>query len=161
MNETYVNIVGNVVDDPVRRVTKSNIPFVTFRLASTVRRPVPGSAGEYADAGTTFVNVTAFRTLGINVDASLSKGDPVIVHGRLRVNQWVSGERSGTSVEIDALTVGHDLARGRSSFIRGGRCTSSEDGDRLADPAVQEARDLVEPASADAPSDDSEVESAA
>ncbi len=160
MNETYVNIVGNVVDDPVRRVTKSNIPFVTFRLASTVRRPVPGSAGEYADAGTTFVSVTAFRTLGINVDASVSKGDPVIVHGRLRVNQWVSGERSGTSVEIDALTVGHDLARGRSSFIRGGR-TSSEDGDRLADSAVQEARELVESASADALSGDSEVESVA
>jgi single-strand DNA-binding protein len=144
VNETYVCIVGNVVDHPVRRVTRSNTPFVTFRLASTVRRQDPAGSGEYVDAGTTFVNVTAFRTLGINVDASIRKGDPVVVHGRLRVNQWVSGERSGTSVDIDALTIGHDLSRGRSTFVRGGRVASYDDHDRLADPAVQEVRELVE-----------------
>lgn len=159
MNETYVSMVGNAVDDPIRRVTRSGIPFVTFRLASTVRRPVPGAAGEYVDAGTSFVNVTAFRALGVNVDASVHKGDPVIVHGRLRVNHWVSGDRSGTSVEIDALCIGHDLSRGRSSFERVGRTASYDDGDRLGDPAVQEVRELLEMAPEEPPqSDPADVE---
>ncbi len=160
MNETYVSIVGNVVDEPVRRLTKSNVPFITFRMASTVRRPVPGSPGEYVDAGTSFVNVIAFRTLGINVDASVDKGDPIIVHGRLRVNQWVKDERSGTSVEIDAMTIGHDLSRGRATFVRGGRSASYDDDDRLADPAVQEAREFLE-SSPEGVDTDGEVEPAA
>ena len=64
MNETYVTISGNVVGDPVARATKANVPFVTFRVASNVRR-VDFKTGEYIDAGTNFVNVTAFRSLGV------------------------------------------------------------------------------------------------
>ena len=38
MNDTYVTIAGNAVEDPVRRTTNSGDPFVHFRLASTPRR---------------------------------------------------------------------------------------------------------------------------
>ena len=34
MNETYVTVSGNVVGDPVARLTKADVPFVTFRVAS-------------------------------------------------------------------------------------------------------------------------------
>src|SRR5664280_3473505 len=101
MNETYVTVSGNVVGDPVVRATRANVSFVTFRVASNARR-VDSKTGEYIDAGTNFVNVTAFRALGVNVSNSLKKGEPVIVYGRMRINQWVNGERSGTTVEIDA-----------------------------------------------------------
>ena len=46
MNETYVTVSGNVVGDPVVRATRANVPFVTFRLASNVRRP-DFKTGEY------------------------------------------------------------------------------------------------------------------
>lgn len=117
MNETLVTMTGNVVDQPVRRTTAAGVPFVTFRLASTVRHLDPGS-GRYADAGTSFVNVSAFRRLGVNADTSLRRGQPVIVYGRLRVQRWSSGERSGTSVDIDAHAIGHDLNRGVATFQR-------------------------------------------
>jgi single-strand DNA-binding protein len=142
VNETYVTIAGNVVETPVRRLTNSGVPFVTFRLASTVRRLDP-VANRYVDAGTSFVNVTAFRGLGINVDACVERGQPVIVHGRLKVTQWVSGERSGTSVDIDAHTVGHDLARGQARFARVAK-PAYDDGDRLSDPEVQDVREGLE-----------------
>ncbi len=116
MNETYVTMIGNAVEDPVRRTTRSGTPFVTFRIASTVRRRRPD--GEYEDAGTSFVNVMAFRQLARNIADSVSKGQPLVVNGRLRVNRWQREERSGVSVEIDANSVGHDLTRGVSKFTK-------------------------------------------
>jgi single-strand DNA-binding protein len=142
MNETYVTISGNVVGDPVARATRANVPFVTFRVASTVRR-VDSKSGDYIDAGTNFVNVTAFRSLGVNLANSLHKGDPVIVYGRMRINQWDNGERSGTTFEIDAYNVGHDLSRGQSVFTRVAKAQLDQH-DRLADPAVQEAHDTLD-----------------
>jgi single-strand DNA-binding protein len=142
MNETYVTVSGNVVGDPVVRATRANVPFVTFRVASNVRR-VDYKTGEYIDAGTNFVNVTAFRALGVNLSNSLKKGEPVIVYGRMRINQWVNGERSGTTVEIDASNVGHDLTYGQSKFAKVAKPQLNQS-DRMADPEVQEAADQLD-----------------
>ena len=139
MNETYVTISGNVVGDPVARATRANVPFVTFRVASNVRR-VDFKTGEYIDAGTNFVNVTAFRSLGVNLANSLKKGEPVLVYGRMRINQWVNGERSGTTVEIDAYNVGHDLSWGQTKFVKVAKPQLNQN-DRMADPEVQDAAD--------------------
>ncbi len=38
--------------------------------------------------------------------------------GRLRVRDWDNGERAGTSVEIEAESIGHDLVWGSSTFVR-------------------------------------------
>ena len=142
MNETYVTVSGNVVGDPVVRATRANVPFVTFRVASNVRR-VDRKTGEYIDAGTNFVNVTAFRALGVNLSNSLNKGEPVIVYGRMRINQWVNGERSGTTVEIDAYNVGHDLTWGQSTFTKVAKPQLNQN-DRMADPEVQDAADELD-----------------
>ena len=142
MNETYVTISGNVVGDPVVRATKANVPFVTFRVASNVRR-VDFKTGEYIDAGTNFVNVTAFRALGVNLANSLKKGEPVLVYGRMRINQWVNGERSGTTVEIDAYNAGHDLTWGQTEFVKVAKPQLNQS-DRMADPEVQDAGDQLD-----------------
>src|SRR5664279_93289 len=142
MNETYVTISGNVVGDPVARATRANVPFVTFRVASNVRR-VDFKTGEYIDAGTNFVNVTAFRGRGVNLSNSLKKGEPVIVYGRMRINQWVNGERSGTTVEIDAYNVGHDLTWGQTTFTKVAKPQLNQN-DRMADPEVQDAADQLD-----------------
>jgi single-strand DNA-binding protein len=142
MNETYVTVSGNVVGDPVVRATRANVPFLTFRVASNVRR-VDYKTGEYIDAGTNFVNVTAFRALGVNLSNSLKKGEPVIVYGRMRINQWVNGERSGTTVEIDAYNVGHDLNFGQTKYVKVTKPQLNQN-DRMADPEVQDAADQLD-----------------
>jgi len=142
MNETYVTVSGNVVGDPIVRTTRANVPFVTFRVASNVRR-VDFKTGDYVDSGTNFVNVTAFRALGVNLSNSLKKGEPVIVYGRMRINQWVNGERSGTTVEIDAYNVGHDLSWGQTTFRKVARPQLNQN-DRMADPEVQDAADQLD-----------------
>jgi single-strand DNA-binding protein len=142
MNETYVTVSGNVVGDPVVRATRANVPFVTFRVASNVRR-VDFKTGEYTDAGTNFVNVTAFRALGVNLANSLVKGQPVLVYGRMRINQWVNGDKSGTTVEIDAYNVGHDLTWGQAKFTKVAKPQLNQN-DRMADPEVQDANDQLD-----------------
>lgn len=117
MNETTVTMTGNVVGDPVVRTTKRGGTFVTFRLASTTRR-FNAAEGRYVDSGTSFVDVSAFRQLGQNISLSVSKGQPVVVTGRLRVNEWHKDERRGVSVSIDASAVGHDLSRGCTRFLK-------------------------------------------
>jgi len=62
--------------------------------------------------------VTAFRQLAINSAGSVAKGDRVIVSGKLRVRDWDNGERAGTSVEIEADGLGHDMSWGSSVFTR-------------------------------------------
>jgi single-strand DNA-binding protein len=142
MNEIYVTVNGNVVGDPQVRATRAGVPFVTFRLASNVRR-LNRETGEYVDAEANFVSVSAFRSLGINLANSIKKGDPLVVYGRLRVNQWDNGERSGTSVEVEAYSAGFDLTRGEASFEKVARPQLRSAG-QLGDPAVQEAREQVE-----------------
>src|SRR5262249_8476243 len=66
--------------------------------------------------------VKAWRRLAINAASSLQKGDMVIIRGRFYMNQWVdSQQRPRATLEIEADSLGHDLAYGWSHFLRGSR----------------------------------------
>jgi single-strand DNA-binding protein len=73
---------------------------------------------EWVEGETNWFTITAFRQLAINVSTSVGKGDRIVVSGKLRVRDWDNGERTGTSVEIEAETIGHDLVWGTSVFTR-------------------------------------------
>jgi single-strand DNA-binding protein len=45
-------------------------------------------------------------------------GDPVVVQGRLKVRTDVREGQNWTSADLDAIAIGHDLARGTSAFRR-------------------------------------------
>jgi single-strand DNA-binding protein len=138
MNESFVTVVGNVVSDPISRPTKVGRPFASLRIASTTRRWDPEKRA-FVDGSTNFLNVVAFNALAANVMSSVKKGHPVVVYGRLRVNQWETEKgEPRTSAEIDAYTIGHDLTRGQVTFTKLAR-TQLDPNDRLADPAIQDA----------------------
>ena len=150
MNESFVTVVGNVVSDPVSRPTKVGKPFASLRVASTTRR-WDAEKRTFVDGSTNYVNVVAFNALAANVMASVRKGHPVVVYGRLRVNQWETDKgEPRTSVEVDAYTVGHDLTRGQSDFTKPDR-TQLDSNDRLADPEIQRSFDGEEPGEAGDP----------
>jgi len=96
--------------------------------------------------------VTGFRKLAINAAASLQKGDRVVVSGRLRIRDWSQGERAGTTVEIEADALGHDVAWGVSRFTRAASTGSADQSatDPGADPAAGAWDEVaVEPVSDD------------
>lgn len=115
MKETLVTVVGNVVTDPTLRVTSGGAKVTTFRLASTERR-LDRVSGGWRDGDTIFWQVTCWRRVAENVADSLAKGQPVVVHGRLKANRYEVEGQPRTSLEIDASTVGHDLSRGVARF---------------------------------------------
>jgi single-strand DNA-binding protein len=116
VNDTYLTISGNVVDEPkLRKTTTNGITVLTFRVASTSRRR-DADTGVWGDRDTLFVNVTCWRSLATNVAYSLFKGQPVVVHGRFYSRQYTKDEINRISYEIDAISVGHDMARGTSNF---------------------------------------------
>jgi single-strand DNA-binding protein len=98
-------------------VTADGLPITSFRLASSNRR-FDKAKGMWVDGETNWYTITAFKQLAINVAASINKGDRIFIQGVLRVRDWDNGERAGTSVEIEAEAMGHDLTWGNSIFTR-------------------------------------------
>lgn len=112
-----LTVSGLVATTPRHLVTADGLAITSFRLASSNRR-YDRTAGKWVDGETNWYTITAFRQLGINVAGSVNKGDRILVQGVLRVRDWDNGERAGTSVEIEAEAVGHDLTWGSSVFTR-------------------------------------------
>lgn len=154
MNEIQVTVRGNVTSQPRQVRFDDGNTVTSFRLASNARR-YDSQSREWVDAGTTFVNVNCRRWMATNVAASLAKGQPVIVTGKLRERSWEKNGRSGRSLEIEADGVGHDLAWGLSQFSRVVRSEqvrppADEQGDHMAYELDQEAeRDRLESFDAD------------
>ena len=124
MNETTVCVVGNVATQPVFRESATG-PSARFRLAVTARY-WDREKSAWADGHTNFFTVWANRQLATNTAASLSVGEPVIVQGRLKVRTDVREGQNWTSADIDALAIGHDLARGTSAFRRANSANKQE-----------------------------------
>jgi single-strand DNA-binding protein len=126
MNETMVTVIGHVATDPTLRVTSGGARVASFRLASTERRFDRG-AGGWRDGSTTFYTVTAWRNMAENVCGSVEKGQPVVVHGRLRDSSYDTkdGQRR-TVFEVEAFAVGHDLSRGVAQFTKSSVSSSTE-----------------------------------
>ncbi|MFJ2646521.1 single-stranded DNA-binding protein [Streptomyces sp. NPDC087420] len=123
MNDTVVTVVGNVATGVEFRESATG-GVARFRFAVSARR-WDRQKETWADGPTSFYTVWAWRTLGANLAASVSVGEPLVVHGRLRVREEERDGQWRTFVDIDAVAVGHDLTRGTSAFRRVARATPS------------------------------------
>ena len=112
-----ISVQGLVATTPRHLITQDGLPITSFRMASTHRR-FDRTTKKWVDGETNWYTITAFRQLAINVAGSVSKGERVVVSGALRVRDWDNGERAGTSVEIEAEAIGHDLNWGTGTFTR-------------------------------------------
>ncbi|TWP51317.1 single-stranded DNA-binding protein [Lentzea tibetensis] len=109
-NETPITVVGYVVADVTHRQTSEGVSVSNFRIASTERR-YNKQTQDWEDGDRLFLGVVCWRRLADNASATLAKGDPVLVHGRLRNRfQEVDGQRR-QFYEIEAVSLGVDLGR--------------------------------------------------
>lgn len=133
MTEAVITIRGNVASDVSIRITGSGVPVASFRLACNGRR-YDSRARSWVDDDPSFYTVCCWKSpLADNVDASLRKGDPVVVHGRIKSTQWRGKDNVlHSGAEIDARSLGHDLFRGTSAFTKVSRVVApSEEKDVL------------------------------
>jgi single-strand DNA-binding protein len=112
-----ITVAGLVATTPRHLITQDGLPITSFRLASSHRK-FDREQNKWVDGETNWFTITVFRQLAINASTSVSKGERIIAMGKLRIRDWDNGERAGTSVEIEAEHLGHDLFWGTSSFTR-------------------------------------------
>ncbi|UOR02946.1 single-stranded DNA-binding protein [Leucobacter allii] len=121
---TALSIIGTVATEPRLITTSTRTVFCSFRVASNDRW-YDREKAEWVDGATNWFTVNAFRTLAEHTLKSVQIGDRVVVSGRLRIRSWETDERSGTTAEVEADGIGHDLRWGTSVFTRDGRAARS------------------------------------
>ncbi|MEZ5186561.1 MAG: single-stranded DNA-binding protein [Candidatus Nanopelagicales bacterium] len=124
MYQNTLTLVGTMATDVVAASTDEGVRLARFRLMLT-RRHRDRVSKSYVNADPTFVSVVCWRRLAENVLASLRRGDPVIVTGRLNVRIIDRDNRPRTVVEIDASAVGPDLNRVEASPARSEQGTAA------------------------------------
>ena len=80
-----VILLGNVTRDPELRYIASGSAVTTLGLAMNDRRK--NAAGEWVDQ-TTFVDVTLWARTAEIACEYLTKGSPVMIEGRLKLDSW-------------------------------------------------------------------------
>ncbi|WP_084130369.1 single-stranded DNA-binding protein [Demequina sp. NBRC 110055] len=120
MRDLEITVTGWAATSPAMVVRRdgSMTDMATFRVAQTPRRFNP-STNEWADGRTEWFDVRVRRDAAALVVSSVEKGQPVVVTGRLRTEEW-SGPDGATrwAMRVDATAVGHDLTRGTAKFQR-------------------------------------------
>jgi len=115
MSDT-ITIVFNNATTPEKK-TWNGTTITTFRVASKDRR-FDRTSGVWIDGETNWYTVSVYRRLAEHAFESLHRRDRVILTGRLRVRNWDSGDKRGTSVDVDADAIGHDLLFGTTTFAQ-------------------------------------------
>jgi single-strand DNA-binding protein len=155
MSDT-ITVTGYIATDPRHTVAgDGRLPITSFRLASAQRR-FDRNEQKWVDGETNWFTVTAFRQLATNAAGSFHKKERVIVTGRLRIRDWVSGDRSGTTVEIEADSIGHDLFWGTTSFTRSVQSTLTRQEDQAEDALPDALRQQIAAEAAEEASDSAE-----
>ena len=102
--DNHTTIVGNLVEDPEVRFTGNGIAVANLRVAVTQRVQ---QDGQWRDGDTSFFKVNVWRDQAEHLAESLTKGDRVMVTGRLRQRSWETPEGDKRSVtELEAEEVG-------------------------------------------------------
>lgn len=135
MNDIITTVIGNAVTDVSLRTTTTGVSVASFRIASNSKKFDKGSSS-WIEQEPNYLTVTCWSQLAENSALSVHKGQSLVVTGKLKIRQWQDGEKNGTSVEIDAIAIGHDLNRGTSEFTKIKRASENFEQDPWTSPSV-------------------------
>lgn len=108
MNDSTTIIIGNCTRDPELNFTPSGLAVAKFGVA--VNRRTKNESGEWVDGDPSFFNVTCWRDLADHVAESVTKGQRVIVCGRLEQRTWETDEgEKRSAIDVVADEVGPSL----------------------------------------------------
>jgi len=120
-----ITLTGRLGADPEIRFGATGIAILKLRVVTSGRKKT--DAG-WEDVDTTWWSVTAFRQIAENAAESLSKGDEVIVVGKVKQRQYETPEGEKRSVtEVTADHIGPSLRR---ATVKVNRVQRSEGGGR-------------------------------
>lgn len=96
------------VSEPELRFTGDGKPWAKVRAVAKDRRK--NQQGEWEDGETCFIDIVVYGKVAENVTESITKGDPMVVTGRLLMREWETSEgRKVTGYSIKADEIGPSL----------------------------------------------------
>jgi single-strand DNA-binding protein len=132
-NLNKVMLIGNLTRDPELRVTPKGTAICQFSLA--VNRKFRDEAGADREE-VTYVDIEAWGKSGENIAKYCTKGRPLFVEGRLRLDQWedktTKEKRSRMKVVCDNFQF---LGTGRAEGAPGGEGGGGGEAPRYNSPA--------------------------
>lgn len=143
MSFNKITVVGNLGRDPELRYTPQGSAVCSFSMATNEKRR--DKAGEMQDV-TTWFRVTLWGKQAENASKYLTKGSPVYIEGRLRVEEWTDKDGNNRhTLEVN----GSDM-----QFLGGGQRSEDYSGEsaseaQFAGPANATAKEFAKPANAD------------
>ena len=138
-----VTIVGNLTADPELRYTGSGIPVANFTVAVSHREYQDGAPQDRLDG---FFGCVAWRTTAENATRTFSKGDRVIVVGKLVQRKFEDADGNKRSaIEIQVSNVGPDL-QFQSVSVGPRASTATEPDAAEVGPAAATSADEKQPA---------------
>ena len=138
MSFNKVILVGNLGRDPELRYTPQGTPVCSFSMATNERRK--DKTGEMQDH-TTWFRVTLWGRQAETASQYLTKGRPVYIEGRLRVEEWTDRDgKQRHTLEVHATDM---------QFIGGGRGAEEPPMEKAASAGA--ATEHAEPAEDDIP----------
>lgn len=117
-------LIGNLTKDPDVRYIPNGTPVTTLRLAVTSKY----KQGDEMKDDTLFIDAVVFGRQAESCGQYLSKGNPVLVEGRLRERRWESDGTQKNKVEVIANNVRFLPKRdgGRSTSADSSRSSASD-----------------------------------
>ena len=128
--DSFITVSGNLTRDPEVRFSDSGTTVTRISLAVN-RKDKNGNEM------TTFYDVVVFGQMGANLADSLTKGNRVVVTGRLEVRNYQRNDGTeGKAVEIIASEVGASFRFNRVQVVDAPRGGSRQHEDAMSAPFI-------------------------
>lgn len=141
-----VILVGNLTRDPELRYTPKGMAIAKIGLA--VNRNWTNEAGEKKEE-VTFVDVDAFGRQAETLAQYMKKGSPLLVEGRLKLDQWDDKQTGQKRSKLGVVVEGFQFLGGGNRGEGGGEAPRR--------PSAPSAAPAPSSADADAPPADDDV----
>lgn len=128
-----VILIGNLTKDPEVRYTPNGTPVATIRIAVNSRTK---QGDEWKDE-TLFIDAVTFGKQAETCGKYLSKGNPVLVEGRLRERKWESDGAQKSKFEVIANNIRFIQKREQTQSVSGATSDIS-----ISDAPPEEITDL-------------------
>lgn len=144
--EPIITVVGNLAREIELRFTPAGAAVANFTVASTPRT-LDKASNEWKDGEALFLRCTLWRQPAENAANSFSKGDRVIVQGRLKQRKYEKDGVEHTVIEMDADELGASVQYATvkvQKMSRSGSTAAAADDEWTTATPARPAKDLTD-----------------
>jgi len=146
-----ITVIGNLTSDPELRYTQNGLAVANFTVAST-EKVFDKQTNGFKDGKKLFMRCSVWREFAEHVAGSLTKGNRVIVVGKIATREYDDKEgNKRSSIELDVDSIGPDLRFATAQITR-----TARDGGSAAPSASPQAQ-VEEPWAVAAPGGSGDV----